>query len=116
MQNILIDNYMIDLYMLLWVIGFFLHGICKKAPLYLISWAGSMIIICTILFLDSFVNKGYCLFSTCQPTQFIQVFINTNFDRNIINLLRALRITLTFIVIIKMHRYIEQRRDHEKTI
>jgi membrane-bound metal-dependent hydrolase YbcI (DUF457 family) len=108
-----IDNYMVDLYILFWVIAFVLHGIYKKAPLYFNAWAGSMIIICIILFLDSFINKGYCLFSSCQPTQFIKLFININFDKNIINLLRALRITLTFLVIMKMHKYIEKTRDKD---
>lgn len=111
-QIVIIDNYMIDLYMIFWALSFLIHGIIKKAPIYFVAWAGSLSILCVILFLDAFVNKGYCLFSSCQPTEFIKTFINTNLNTNIINFLRGLRITITFLVIIKMHRYIEHMRSH----
>jgi len=97
--------------MILWAIGFLIHGIHKKAPIYFIGWSGSLLILSIILALDSFVNKGYCLFNSCQPTEFLKTFINTNFDINIINALRGLRITLTFFIIIKMHNYIENIRN-----
>lgn len=113
-----IDDYMVSLYTLLWSGYFVWHGFIRKgAPIYFKAWSLAQLIISFTLFIVLFVNKGYCLFSNCQPTNIIRQFVDITFDPATIIGLKLLNLTLLFSVISKMHNFIERNRSQwEKKI
>jgi uncharacterized membrane protein YgaE (UPF0421/DUF939 family) len=111
MINAIIPDYTISLYAFIWSFWFLIHAFVKKNPIYFRAWALVQTLITGLLFFDRFVNKGYCLLVNCEPTNTLKQFFNTNFDENTVILLGILSLTLLFLVIIKMHRFIERHRE-----
>jgi hypothetical protein len=107
MPDLIISDYAVSLYILLWNLYFLIHGIVRKAPNYFIAWAASQLIIYGLLVSDSISNNfsGIALISILKP------FFATNFDKNTVNFLRLVGITGVFFVIMKMHNYIEDIRS-----
>ena len=120
MQNFVIPNYLTDLYALGWCLALLGHGIKYKAPAFFIAFASSQGIIFFFSFLNGFLNKGYCLFLNCEPTNTLKQYFSINYAEDGISIIKFISITLVFLVIMKMHRYIEKirnkRRSHEKTL
>lgn len=113
MINIKIDEYVLSLYVLLWSFYFLYRGFQYKAPVYFKAWVLAQVIISLTLTIVLFVNKGYCVFNNCEPTNTIIKFIKLDFDPSTIIALRILNLTLIFFIINKMHNYIEKHRNQE---
>jgi hypothetical protein len=87
------------------------HAFKAKAPLYFKSWVLAQLIISFTLATVLFVNKGYCIFASCEPTNTIKAFIDINFDQTTVIVLKLINLTLLFSVIAKMHDFIEKHRE-----
>ena len=108
MQNVGSLNYLVDLYAIGWCFLLLYHEIKHKGSLFMLSWSLAQLLIFIINFLNGFVNKGYCLFSNCEPTNTIRLFLDLNFPPNTLVLIRFTSVSLMFLAIIKMHLFIEK--------
>lgn len=107
MQNILISNYAIDIYAIFWCLYILWLGI-KGKHAHLIAWSLAQTIIFGLDALNRFINKGYCIFSSCEPTLTIKKFFDVSFSEDTIALLRFISMTLMFFAILKMHKFIDK--------
>jgi hypothetical protein len=74
----------------------------------MIAWSIVQLMLFGIDFIDKFINKGYCISSDCKLTSIFRQYFNINLNQNDSTIVRFISISLMFIVIIKMHKFIEK--------
>jgi len=107
-MNLLISNYFVDIYAIIWCLYLLFYAIKHKSALFMIAWSIVQLMLFSIDFIDKFVNKGYCLTSNCELSNIFRQYFNVNLNQNGSNIIRFISISLMFIVIIKMHKFIEK--------
>jgi hypothetical protein len=112
-MNLLITNYIVDIYAIGWCVFILIHALRMKKAAFLASWSVAQMFLFTIDFLDRFLNKGYCLLSSCEPTNTIKQFFNITMNGEGSTIVRFISMTLMFVAIIKMHKFIERHIKEE---
>lgn len=107
-MNLIISNYFIDIYAIIWCFYLLFHVIKHKSALFMISWSIAQLILFSIDFLDRFLNKGYCLTSNCELTNRLRLYFNINLNQEGSIIIRFISMSLMFIAIFKMHKFIEK--------
>jgi hypothetical protein len=113
MDNLVFPNYLVDLYAITWCLYLLRLAIKGKMHLSIISWCLAQIILFIINFFNNFLNKGYCILSSCEPSNTIRHFLDLNFPPNIISLIRFISMSLMFLMIYRMTRLMKKlkRKD-----
>ena len=107
-MNLLINNYFVDIYAIIWCLYLLFHAIKHKSAIFMIAWSIAQIILFSIDFLDKFLNKGFCFTSNCEITNILRHYFNFSLNKEGSTIVRFISMSLMFLVIIKMHKFIEK--------
>jgi hypothetical protein len=107
-MSILLNNYLIDIYAILWCLYILFRTIKFEKARFITIWSITQIFLFGIDFLDKFLNKGYCIFESCEPTHTLRQYLNISFNGEESSLIRFISMTLMFVVIIKLHKVAEK--------
>jgi hypothetical protein len=74
----------------------------------MIAWSIAQLFLFSIDFIDKFINKGYCLTSNCELSNIFRNYFNFSLNKEGSIIIRFISMSLMFLVIIKMHKFIEK--------
>lgn len=103
--DILSYNYLIDLYSIIWVLVLLYYSFRVKPVLFMVSWCLAELIIFITSFFHQIIDNQNCGDNVCQ---IVKDFLIRDFNGQGTLLLRAIGLTITFYVMLKLFKFAEK--------
>lgn len=103
-----ITNNFIDIYAIGWCLYLVFHSLKHKRRDNVLIWAGAQTLLFIADMIVRFVNKGFCVLPSCEPTNTLIKYFDGMIAEDKTVLIRFISMSLMFVAILRLHNLNEK--------